>query len=75
MNNKIIKAFAITAAVLSVVALVAAIKDRNTIILYQLEDQIDLELIFNPSNNKETKKIKVTRNSYFLVYSYNLICV
>ena len=38
MNNKIIKAFAITAAVLSVVALVAAIKDRNTIILYQLED-------------------------------------
>lgn len=38
MNNKIIKAFAITAAVLSVVALVAVIKDRNTIILYQLED-------------------------------------
>ena len=58
MNNKIIKAFAITAAVLGVVALVAAIKDRNTIILYQLEDQIDLNLIFNYSNNKETKQLK-----------------
>ena len=58
MNNKIIKAFAITAAVLGVVALVAAIKDRNTIILYQLEDQIDLNLIFNYSNNEETKHLK-----------------
>ena len=45
MNNKIIKAFAITAAVLGVVALVAAIKDRNTIILYQLDDQTELSTL------------------------------